>query len=407
MRILMLAQFFPPMIGGEERHVYNLSRELVARGHSVAVATLWQEGAAEFECDQGVRIYRIRSLVQHATVLFSDKGRRHAPPFPDPGLVAELRRIVLQERPDIVHAHNWLVHSFTPLKTWSRARLVVTLHDFSHVCATKRYMHQKQLCSGPDARKCLECTTQHYGAIKGSVTALSNWFSGIVERRAVDMFLAVSQAVAVGAQLPQHRTRYKIVPNFIPDTIADFSTDGENEYVKQLPPEGYLLFVGDVGYDKGAGVLLSAYKNVSPDVPLVLIGRPVTGFTVNLPPNTVWLQNWPHKAVMQAWRRCSLGIVPSLCPDACPTVAMEAMTMGRPVIGSHIGGLPDIIDDGRTGILFPAGDQHTLEDALKRLLNDATLREEMGSAAREKVVEFQAKTVIPRIEQAYQEIMHL
>lgn len=403
MRILMLTQFYPPIIGGEERHVRNLSRELVARGHVVSVATLWQDGAPEFEYDQGVRVYRIRASVQRMAVLFSEKNRRHAPPFPDPELLCALRRIILYERPDIVHAHNWLVHSFTPLKAWSKAKLVMTLHDFSHLCATKRYMYHKEICSGPYLQKCLKCAMDHYGVVKGGPTVLTNWFSGMIERKAVDMFLPVSRAVAEGAQLHRRKVRYHVVPNFVPDNVSDLC---DNEpLIEQLPQEGYLLFVGDVGYDKGAGVLLRAYEEMGYHVPLVLIGRPVVSFAVNLLPNVVWLQNWPHQAVMHAWRRCSVGVVPSLCPDACPTVAMEAMAMERPVVGSRIGGLPDIIDDGRTGLLVPAGNWRALGEALKRLLDDPVLCTQMGVQGRKKVAEFQAKTVIPCIEQVYQEVM--
>src|SRR5450759_5168807 len=107
MRILMLAQFYFPIIGGIERHVHDLSIELVTRGHDVTVVTLWHEGMPEFECTQGVRIYRIRGLLQRAAPLFSDKGRRLSPPFPDPEVLWTLRRIIVQERPDVVHAHNW------------------------------------------------------------------------------------------------------------------------------------------------------------------------------------------------------------------------------------------------------------------------------------------------------------
>ena len=57
MRILMLSQFYPPIIGGVEQHVRTLSVELVSRGHDVAVATLWHKGLAEFELDQGVRTH--------------------------------------------------------------------------------------------------------------------------------------------------------------------------------------------------------------------------------------------------------------------------------------------------------------------------------------------------------------
>src|SRR6266566_1127367 len=162
MRILMLAQFYPPLISGEERYVRDLSLELIARGHDVAVATLWQEGLPPFECDQGVRVHRIRSSTQRMDALFRDKERRHAPPFPDPEALWALRRIIIHERPDIVHAHNWIVHSFTPLKVWSKAKLVVTLHDCSFICAKQDLEHEGAVCSGPGLMKCLECATEHY-----------------------------------------------------------------------------------------------------------------------------------------------------------------------------------------------------------------------------------------------------
>src|SRR5262245_9675549 len=146
MRVLMLTQFYPPTIGGEERHVWNLSAELVARGHDVAVATLWHEGLAEYEQDREVRVYRVRGTMQRTRWLFSETGRRHAPPFPDPETVVALRRLVMRERPDIVHAHNWLVYSFLPLKSWSKARLVVTLHDYSLLCAKKRLVYREARC---------------------------------------------------------------------------------------------------------------------------------------------------------------------------------------------------------------------------------------------------------------------
>ena len=61
MRILMLSQFYSPIIGGEERIVQDLSVELAQRGHEVTVATLWHEGFKDYEIDQGVQIFRIRS----------------------------------------------------------------------------------------------------------------------------------------------------------------------------------------------------------------------------------------------------------------------------------------------------------------------------------------------------------
>src|SRR5207248_1083759 len=133
----------PPTIGGEERHVTDLSIELAARGHDVSVVTFWQKGFPEFEIDRGVRIHRIRGTMQRLSVLYSYDDRRFAPPFPDPEVMYTLRRIILQEPPDIVHAHDWIAHSFTPLKAWSKAKLVVSLHNYSLICVQKRLMRQE------------------------------------------------------------------------------------------------------------------------------------------------------------------------------------------------------------------------------------------------------------------------
>ncbi len=179
MRILMLTQFFyPPTVGGEERHVADLSNELAARGHDVSVVTLRQKGYPDFEVSQGIRIHRVRSTVQRMNMLFSESDRPYAPPFPDPGLTRALRRILLEERPDIVHAHNWIVHSFTPLKAWSKAKFVVSLHDYSLVCVQKRLMRYEVPCSGPGLTKCLECGTHFYGVFKGIPSTLANFFWG-------------------------------------------------------------------------------------------------------------------------------------------------------------------------------------------------------------------------------------
>lgn len=404
MRILMLAQFYPPTIGGEERHVQDLSVELVARGHDVAVATLWRPGTAEFEVDRGVRIHRIRGSLQRVGTLFSEKERQHSPPFPDPEALWALRRIIEGERPDIVHAHNWMVHSFTPLKAWSRARLVVTLHDCSLICAQKRFVSRGALCSGPGLLKCLQCAAEYYGPAKGVPTTLANWAWGKVERRAVDMFLPVSQAMVEVNQLARFGVPHRVIPNFIPDRQDASPGDGGSR-LKELPRGDYLLFVGDVARDKGVEVLLQAFSRMESSVPLVLIGRPVEDFRVDFPPNVYVLHSWPHEAVMQAWSRCTVALVPSICLESFGLVALEAMAMGRPVVASRIGGLADIVVDGQTGFLVTPGDACALRDAVQRLLSDPILRERMGKMAKQRAAQFHARSVVPRIESVYQEVL--
>jgi glycosyltransferase involved in cell wall biosynthesis len=407
MRILMLSQFYPPIIGGEEQHVRTLSIELVARGHDVVVVTLEHQGLPTFELDQSVRVYRIHSSIQRIPRLFSDNGRRYAPPFPDPELVLALRRIVMQERPEIVHAHNWLVHSFLPLKTWSKARLIVTLHNYNLVCAKTTLLHQQKLCDGPGAIKCLSCSKEFYGLMKGTSTLLGTQLMGMAERRVVDMFLTVSQAVAVGNGLVGGRQAFQVIPNFMPDDVSVLQGDAE-PYVRQLPAEGYLLFVGAFNRQKGLDVLLHAYAALSNAPPLVLIGYRTPEWEQlamqNLD-NVFVLTNWPRYAVMEAWRRSAVAIAPSVGPEACCTAVMEAMVSGCPVIASHIGGMVDLVAEGETGLLFEPGNVSALQQAMERLLQDADLRSRMGQAARRRGLPFQASTVVPQIEQVYRQVV--
>ena len=405
----MLAQFYPPIIGGEENHVRNLSRALVKRGHDVSVATFWHTGMTEYDEDNGLRIFRIRGTAQRGSALYLHGERRHAPPLPDPEAVLALRRLIKQEKPDIVHAHNWIVHSFVPLKRWSRAGLVMTMHSYEFVCAIHNLIRNGDLCDGPGLSKCLQCAGQHYGTLKGGVTTIANNLHSIPQGRAVDMFMPVSRAVAMGTSLDKKRLPYQIIPNFIADD-ADIVTDNTFAELDNLPQTPYLLFVGDLSRLKGIEVLLKAYSTLQQDKaitnlpPLVLIGREVPETPKTLPPNVLLFKSWPHEAVMHAWKRSLVGIAPSIWADPCPTVVLEAMVMGSPVVASRIGGMVDMVDDGETGFLFPPGDADALAAALRRLLIEPGLRQQMGEASKQKVVAFQAKTVVPRIEAVYRQV---
>ncbi|HJW83743.1 MAG TPA: glycosyltransferase family 4 protein, partial [Anaerolineae bacterium] len=173
----------------------------------------------------------------------------------------------------------------------------------------------------------------------------------------------------------------------------------------QLPADGYLLFVGDLSREKGVDVLLAAYAGLTDAPPLVLIGRRLPDTPGLLPPHVVALDSWPHDAVMEAWRRSSMTLVPSTWAEPFGIVAIEAMAYGRPVIASDIGGLRDIVVDGETGFRVAPGDPAALRQAIARLLADAELRERMGCAGQRKVAEFRASAVVPRIEHAYRAVI--
>jgi glycosyltransferase involved in cell wall biosynthesis len=402
-RILLLSQFYPPIVGGEERHVRNLGAALAARGHQVSVATLWYPGAKSSELDGDVRVYRIRGTLQRLSGLFAEGERRHAPPFPDPELVANLALLVKKEQPEVVHAHNWLLASFLPVKLWSNTRLVVTLHDYSLVCAKKNFMRRGVVCQGPSLRACLPCAAGHYGVLKGAVTAMGNFASRAIAHRAVNRFIAVSHAVARHNGLAAAGVSYEVIPNFVPDDVASL-TSTIDPVLSQLPKEPFILFVGDLMHLKGVDVLLKAYANVDEAPALVLIGRRCEDTPTELPPNVHVFSTWPHTAIMHAWRRCLFGILPSVGPEACATVIMEAMASGKAIVASDIGGMPDLVDDGETGILVPPNDATALSAAIHRMLANPDLIAGMGCSAIARVNRLKAGAVVTEIERVYSDV---
>jgi glycosyltransferase involved in cell wall biosynthesis len=410
MRILLLAQFFPPDIGGEERHVFNLAKTLADRGHEVAVATQRVPDLPDRETlASGVRVHRFVTAAMRLPGVYST-NRAHHPPLPDPRGVRELSRIIRQEQPHVVHAHNWIVNSAVALRrsspTGSRFGLVLTLHDFSHVCATKRLMRMGSACEGPAAARCLPCATAHYGLAVGSLTTAATALMRPWKNRTIDHVVCVSNAVATGNRIPRGPDT-SVIPNFVLDEVVQGRAGGGVESQAEdippgLPKEEFLLFVGELSRDKGVPTLLRAYESLGTKrPPLLLIGRRTTDTPSRLPDGAEMRTDWPHDRVMAAFRRCLFAVLPSICLDACPTTVLEAMATGRPVVATTTGGIVDMIVDGENGLLVPPGDDGELAEAMARLLTDSDLRVRLAAGAHERVQGFTASSVVERLEAVY------
>src|SRR5689334_2083233 len=111
LRILLAADHYPPFIGGAHRQTQLLGHELRARGHAVAIATIWQVGLPAVQDDMGVQVHRLKQLRALRPGADRDPAQRYPPPFPDPVTVWELRRLINRFKPDLVHTYGWLSYS--------------------------------------------------------------------------------------------------------------------------------------------------------------------------------------------------------------------------------------------------------------------------------------------------------
>lgn len=404
MRILMLAQFFSPVIGGEERHVFSLSEALVARGHEVTVATMPHPKRDPDTTINGVRVVSLYGTMRRLAALFSEPERPHHPPFPDPEVLLSLRRLIESFKPDIVHGHNWLIHSFLPLKRSGGPGFVVTLHDYGLVCAIKTLTRGDKTCPGPAPSRCLPCAWNHFHGLKGPVTYLGNSISEVLERRVIDHAIPVSRAVAERSGIVGSKIPYDVIPTLIPDDTGSLPPVQDGR-LGGLPRAGYLLFVGDLNRRKGCDIIIEAYRLLKDPPPLVMIGRRCPDTPTDLPPNVQIFESWPHWAVMHAWSRCLFGLVPSSWVEPCGTVFMEANAVGKAAIATNHGGPGELIKDGVNGLLIPPRDPNALAAAMRRLIEDRPLLEMLSAKALAHSETFKSHSIVPRIEQVYTSVL--
>ncbi len=173
----------------------------------------------------------------------------------------------------------------------------------------------------------------------------------------------------------------------------------------RLPAQAYILFVGALAPHKGILPLLAAYQRLDSPPPLVLIGTIWPNTPKELPPGVTVLEGLPHPQVMVAWEHCLFGVLPSICAEALGDVVIEAMSVGKAMVGSRAGGIVDLIEDDETGLLVPPGDVDALGAALKRLIDDSDLRERLGRQARVRSQRFTADVIVPQFIALYQNLV--
>ncbi|MEM7143158.1 MAG: glycosyltransferase family 4 protein [Actinomycetota bacterium] len=404
MRILTLAEFYPPVIGGLEKHAQRLTHELRRRGHDVAVATLAVPGEPEHSDDEGIPVTRIDGWRKALDRFYEDGGRGFHPTAPDPGLQKRLAEIVREFDPDVVHVHGWILYSALTRRRSDEHAVVATMHDFGLPCPKRNYLHMETaLCSGPGPVKCYRCAIPHYGLVKGVGLTTGLKISTRLHARA-DRFVAVSSAVrnAVVDAGANQDVPVEVVPNFFDPSGATDAIGAPRPDC--VPAEGdYVLFVGALNEFKGVHLLNEIWRTRRPAAPLVLLGNPRadTPDPSSLPEGVTMVQNVPHPDVMAAFANCTIAVSPSLGPDACPTTALEAMALGKPVVGTDIGGIPDLVLDSRTGIVVPPRDGQALGDAIDHLLAAPAVADQYGAAGRDHSTGFTVEAVAQRLEGTY------
>ena len=398
--ICLATEYFPPHApGGAEWSTDALARALAARGRRVLVVTP-NYGAAAREERDGFAIIRFPFPVKRPPGRSTIPGRFHANPifYLYAGLV--VARIVRRENVDLVHVQN--KHMLIPgaLAQWlTGVPVILTLRDGSIIDAAPMCLHHGDRMPADCGVSKLwrDCAVEYFDLyVKGRRSRLATrliflyrWLDARLKQRflrRVDAVVAVSQGILDiyrRSGLLDGVSRLHVVPT-VPSLRAPDPESGDGARQRLgLGDERLVLYVGKLSPGKGFADFVQAARRVAPVMPGVLFVLAGEGDAAATEPFIRHLGALPNRDVLALYPLAEVVVVPSVIPDALSRVILEAMAAGRPVVGTRVGGTPELILDGKTGLLVERGDPDGLAAALLSLLRDDRLRSTLGAAGRQ------------------------
>jgi glycosyltransferase involved in cell wall biosynthesis len=297
--------------------------------------------------------------------------------------VTRLTNLIRCERPDLLHCHN-IYHQLTPSIISAASRLnvpvVLTLHDYKPVCPV-----YTQLSNG---RVCTKCSDGRFEALllrrcaDGSIGrsallwAEARYHAAARSYQRVDKFIAPSRFMrdAVVRRLGEDKVIH--IPNGIDASRIEMSERDED----------FVLYLGRLSAEKGVETLLRAHAADDAAWRLVVAGSgPLLEGLRSRFPLAEFTGHLAGMALETRLRDASVVVVPSEWHENSPLSILEAMAHGKPIVASRIGGIPELVRDRQTGLLFEPGHAQQLSDCINVLLGDPDLRRRLGRRARQIV----------------------
>ncbi len=407
LRILMVNSFHYER-GGDCTYTFALTRLLESKNHEVIpFATRHPRNlASEYET------YFVESVDYNALETARSPGAgwrvlRRAIASGEARRAME--RILEDVRPDLAHfqgIHRHLTPSIIGPLNARGIPIVWTLHDYVPVCPNTHFYCRGEICEacrpGRFYRAFLRrCKRDSLGvSLAAAIEAYAHRWMRVYSR--VDRFVAPSRFLA--GKLAEHRFPSKnitAIPHFIELDEFEHSTSDD----------GFALFAGRLAEEKGLRTLIRA-KAILGRGELLIVGdgplkqelettvseQKITGIRF------LGLKSREEVRALASRARCLL--LPSIWFENFPFAVMESFALGKPIVASRIGAIPELVSDGRDGLLASPGDAEDLADKLGRLLADKELARQLGREGRAKAErEWSPEVHYRRLEAVYRVVM--
>ncbi|NIA11797.1 MAG: glycosyltransferase [Nitrospiraceae bacterium] len=297
--------------------------------------------------------------------------------------VHKIEKLIKKESPDIAHLHNiyhQLTPSIIPMLKKHGVKVVLTLHDGKLICPGYNMLSKGRICvdcQGHSFWRPLikNCQGSRFRGLL--LTLEAYWHKWKKSYEGVDLFISPSRFLAdLVSRYRIPKERIQVLRNGI-DTA---------KFLPSMEDGGYVLYFGRLSHEKGITTLLKAHQSMAEPLPLKVVGTgPLEKKLRASYEKAEFLGYKSGEELNRLIANATFVVVPSEWYENCSMVVLEAMAFGKPVIGSKIGGIPEQIEDGKTGLLFEMGNMSELAQKMKKLSSDREMRIQMGRRARRKL----------------------
>lgn len=363
MRILLVNKFHY-LRGGSEKYYFELAQLLKSKGHTVGFFSMKHEenittGDAEYFVEE--IDLNTGSKLKALDVIYSQENKR---------LMAK----ALEEfKPDIVHINNFqrqLSASIIDAIKEKNIPIVMTAHDLNPICPASIMLYNGEVCDDCITKGYAQCIKKK--CVKGSTLKST---LGVIEKKYYDIHKVfrkidciISPSEFIKNQLVNGNLKYNEIV-----TLHNFVNESErNEYVLG----DYAFYLGRLSKEKGILNLIEAIGDI-PDAKLLIAGdgpereRIEAYISEHKLDGRITLLGYQNQDSIHKYITNSrFVVIPSICNENCPYSVLEAMEIGKPIVASRIGGIPELIADGENGYLYKADDINELKEKLTLLLDD-------------------------------------
>ena len=334
----------------------------------------------------------------------------------DPLVSGPVKDLLKRLRPDLVHFHNiqFLGLSLIPLVMGLGIPSCLSIYDYWYFCPLTSLMKATgEICRDQQGLGCGNCVPHRFKTIQRLLLPFRRL---VFERylRQVPAFLVLSYSSKRILEDFGYGDRLTEVVHLVME-MEGYDTAGD-------PGEApVLVYVGWLQKRKGFHVLLEAMPSIlgkHPDAKLYALGgesqwrdeyplkmRQMVA-DKGLGESVVFLGKVEHATVLDMLRKARIVLVPEQWENMSPVIVAESMLMGRPVVGSRIGGIPEFIIEGETGFLVEMDDAAGFAQRVNTLLGNYHLCRQMGAKAKEKARKlFDEREILSKVERFYQDLV--